>query len=374
MKKNIIILLVLAMMSVYIPAVTVSAAGASNLEALSMDMVPTSRSINSIVDHNTKLAAAQAHGRTTVDRKIAAFSNINYSAIEDGKDWVSFGMVLKNDTVKDFSDVKDSAKISYTMKVEENVDINNLYFLTYSSNGAISGVSALPYLSADSDENDKADVYERIVSINIPLSAFSETSAKAFIDGKAFDAAAFNGIGIARCKGAEDDVSSGKIYFTSMSVIALPAITDLSAQALSGVTLSFTKPETETIDKYEIVKSDGSDSTVITCTEDDFAYSEGKYSYVDSNVEADTDYTYKIRAHETTYDIYSKYSSTVSVYISEDNGGTDIPSGNSDTIVWDMISRDFEWTSDRQLYSTVYYRGGANESYQKATSNGWHRS
>lgn len=371
MRKNIIILLVLAMLSVYCPAVIVSADSASALEALSMDMVPTSRSINSIVDNNTKLTAAQAHGRATVDRKIAAFSNINYSAIEDGKDWVSFGMVLKNDATRDFADIKDDAKISFTVKLEETVDINNLYFTAYSLNGAISGVSALPYLNTDTDKNNKADVYERLVNINIPLSAFSGASAKAFIDGKAFDASKFTGMGIARCKGEADASSSGKIYFTSMSVVALAAITDLSAQASSGVTLSFTKPTVETIDKYEIVKSDGSDSTTITCTADDFTFSEGKYSYVDSSVEADTDYTYKIRAHESTYDIYSKYSNTATVYISEDNGGTDIPSGNSDTIVWDMISRDFEWTSDRQLYSTYHYRGGAAGSYQKATSNGW---
>lgn len=371
MKKNIIMLLILSMLAVQFPSVIVSAANGDALEALSMDMIPTARSINTIVDNNTNLRPAQAHGRATVDRKLAAFSNINYSAVEDGKDWVGFSMELKDGNTRDFSADADAAKIAYTTKFETTADINNLYFVARSANGAITGVSAGSYLAADEDNNGTPDVYEKLVDINIPLNAFTNAAAKQFITGAEFDASKFTGMGIVRCKGETNPESTGKIYFTKMSVVKLAAISDLSAQAASGITLSFTKPQAETIDKYEISKSDGSTTKKILCTADDFAFSEGKYSYTDTDVEAAVDYTYKIRMHETSYDLYSVYSNEVSISISEDDGGVEIPSNNADTIVWDMISRDFEWTSDRQTYSTVYYRGGASESYQKATNNGW---
>ena len=361
MKKNIIILLILSMLAVYIPSMAASAAESDAREILDMSMVSTSQSINGLVDDNTRLTASQAHGRGSVNRKITAWTNINYTSVADGADWVGFGMELKNGASRDYSAIAENAKITYTVKFEAAVDANNLYFTVRSANGAVAGVAADPYINSDEDNNGVADVYEKLITVNIPLSSFTSASAKNFIDGAAFNAAEFSGMGIARCADPSNPESTGKIHFTKMSVINIPQITDLEASTSSSITLSFTKPEITTIDKYEIVKYDGIKTQTIICTDDDLTVVNGKYTYTDRAVETETDYSYKIRMHESEYDIYSSFSNTVNALISEDDGGEIIPSDNADTKVWDVVSRDFEWITDRvNISAQVWYGVSAN--------------
>ncbi len=357
MKRNIIVLLILSMLAVQFPAIA-SAANEDAREALNMSM-QTHTETDEVVYENNRLTTKG--GRAFQAGSQCLWSDISYSSIADGNDWVGVRMRLTNDEYKDFSQIEDNSKIVYKVKLGAAADTNNLYFTVSSKNGAVAAVSADAYINADKNENGTPDVKESLTLIQIPMSEFNEN----IVSGVSFDASEFNGIGMVRKHdpSGTDPADTGtavqrRIFFAKMSVVSIPAPADFASEVKSGIKLSFTKPSIATIDKYELVKSDGASEQTLTLTDDDFILASGKYEYTDANVEVDTEYTYKLRMHESEYDMYSPYSTVTGEKTDEDDS-TEIPSDNQDTAVFNFQSRGFTWVANPP--SVVFTRGGTKE-------------
>ena len=357
MKKSLIMLLILSMLAMQFPSVIASAASNTDArETVTFAMRSTmANSPNDAKVYNNKLAA---RGKGTIANN--AWTDINYTSIEDGKDWVGFSEELKNSASEDLSGTVENAKLLYKVKAASGVDLSNLYLTAHSSNGAITGISADEYFAADNDGNGTPDVKDGQTVIAVDLSGFTSEGAVNFVEGKTFDASKFSGMGIVRKNADPKPASTGNITFSKMCVISIPPITDLEAEAKGGIKLSFTKPSIETIDKYEIVRTDGTDSTTFELADDDFTLENEKYVYVDTTPEVEVEYSYKLRIHESEYDIYSPFGNTVTGKISEDDGGEELPTDGADTIVWNPNVRDYLWIGDRPDYSMPLMSGGGN--------------
>lgn len=353
MKKNIIMLLIFSILAMQFPAVMVSAADDDARELVTFNMASTlTSSINEAKVYNNSLAANKAKGLTASGGKRIAWTDINYSAIQSGSDWVGFSEELKNSASKDFTNVKDYAQVVYKVNAASTVDLNNLYLTVHSTNGAITGIAATQLLT-DAGVKDGYNI------VKIALKDFTGTNAVEFVTGKTFDISKFNGMGIVRKKADNPAESSGKINFMHMSVVSIPAVTDVAATVKSGIRISFTKPTITTIDKYEIVRTNGDNTTTFTLTDDDLILSEGKYIYVDTTAEAETEYSYKVRIHESEYDLYSPYSTSVTAEIGEEDGGTELPADGASTVFFDIHMAQCDW-GNGAAYSTPSSIGGSS--------------
>lgn len=376
MKKNIALFLILSLLTLQLPMLTAQAEDADARDALSMNMRSTiAASINEAKVYNNSLTAAQAKGLQVISGKSTAWTNINYTSIAENSDWVGFSEELKEDSgrgyvnYRDFSAIADNAAVVYTVKAAETVDLSNLYFTAHSLNGAITGISADSYIQIDKNSNGTADVKEDFITVQIPLSDFSGTGVCNFTS-QTFDTEKFSGLGIVRKKVDNAPASSGKINFLAMKIVNIPTPSGLETAVQSGIKLSFTKPAIDTLDKFEIVRTDDSlNSETFELTSDDLTIENGKYVYIDRTAEVEVTYKYKIRVHESEYNLYSSYSNEVSGEISEDDGGEDLPPADvTGTIVWNPDFRDFQWDSFRPAYSTPGTLGGATQDNYSAAS------
>lgn len=370
MKKNLIMLLILSMLAMQFPTVIASAAdGTDEREAITFAMRSTvAASPNVAKVYNNSLSAARAKGMGSFAGKQIAWTDINYTSVEEGKEWVGFSEELKNSGSKDLSGIKDYSKVVYTLTAADTVDLSNLYLTVHSSNGAIAGISADEYFTADKDGNGTPDVQDGYTTVTVDLSRFTADGAVNFVEGQTFDASKFSGMGIVRKDADPKPTSSGRISFSKMSVVSIPAVTDLAAEIRSGIQLSFTKPSIGTIDKYEIVRTNGANSTTFELADDDFTLENGKYVYVDTTPEVEIEYSYKLRIHESEYDMYSPFSNAVTAEISEDDGGDELPTDGASTIVWNPNVRDFSWSGDRSAYSNPDTNGGGGQANANAAS------
>lgn len=358
MKKNIIMLLIFSILAMQFPAVMVSAADTDAREVAAMDMRFLSKtSINEAKLYNNSLSEAKARGMASSGGKSIAWTDINYSSIEKGKDWAGFSLEYK-DSAKNLSAYKEEAQVFYTVNTADNVDVNNLYLTAHSSNGAIAGIAATSLLNAATAASNG---YK---TIKIALKDFTDTNAVNFVDGQKFDLTKFSGLGVVRKNAAEAAASEGRINFMQMSVIAIPTVTDVAAEVKSGIRISFTKPTFDTVDKYEIVRTDGTNEVTKTLTDDDLILDNGKYIYVDTTAEAETEYSYKVRIHDSEYDMYSPYSAAVTEEIGEEDGGTELPSDGASTIYWDVDVRNVGgWVT-----GNPDYKGGSGTTTVNASS------
>lgn len=344
MKKNIIMLLVFSLIAVHFPTVMTFAAEEDVRKTITFELKKSTLNDVKAINGTDNKTAQFKQGRLSVKSE--------YSNIADGQTWMFGGVELKDNADRNYSEIKDYANLLYNVYTDkQTVTVDNLYFAATSSNGAVTGISAAAYSS--DIKYGKANATDILVS----LSEFTGSNAVEFISGKTFDASKFNGMGIIR-KSAEGAASTGNFMFQELSVISIPAITNIESEVRSGIHISFDKPAITTIDKYEIVRTNGDTSTTFTLTSDDLILDNDKYYYVDTTAVSEVEYSYKVRIHDSEYNMYSPYSASVTEEIGEEDGGEELPSDGADTVYFDIHMAQCDWGSGAS-YSTPSTIGGA---------------
>ena len=370
MKKNFIsLILAVVLLSAYIPGAVLAATTDSVVEySFNVRSLTSSGTYdNSPVVYNTSYDAADYsdyYGRKYENRVWHAWANINYDIIAPSSNWTAYMMEITNsekipELSKDFSSMSDSAYAAFAVKLEEDVDINNLYFIVKDKDGNIKGVPASGYVSDT----------EREKTVVIPFSEFA--NGESFM-GSTIDYSKFSGMGAARKKGAADSTSSGNIYFTEMSVLNVPTVTDVKAEAFSPeIRLTFAKTELTTADKYEILITDSSGKErTETLNVADAVEENGIITWTDTAPQMEETYTYKVRVHDSSYGIYSAYSEGAEGFISEDDGGEEIPAEGDDTVKLNLSNRNYTWTNGVTEYSYTRMAKNTQNNYIEAAPIG----